>query len=103
MGRLLMRGSGKRIRSWTGRALALCVCTGLAAAALSAETIKKTVATSASPSFLLHNHTGRIEVVGCNQNQVDIQAESASDAMEVIVMESEQKVTIQVHPKRERL
>ena len=95
---------GERVNSGAAgmRALALCACLGFAAGVLSAETIKKTVPTSASPSFLLHNHTGRIEVQGWDQNQVDIQGESASDAMEVMIMESEQKVTVQVHPKRER-
>ena len=85
------------------RALALVACLWLTASTLSAETIKKSFPTSASPSLLLHNHAGRIAVAGWNQNQIDIEGESASDAMEVIIMGGEQKVSVQVHPKRERL
>jgi hypothetical protein len=103
MGRELMRTSGARANPWRQRLLALAVGLALTAAVVSAETIKKTVLTSANPSFLLHNHNGRIELQGWDQNQVDIHGESVSDAMEVIITESEQKVSIQVHPKRERL
>jgi len=80
--------------------LALSLCLGLAVA--SAETIKKSFPTSANPSFLLHNHTGKVSLEGWDQNVIEIQGEPASDLMEVIIMGEEQKVSIQTHPTRER-
>jgi hypothetical protein len=69
----------------------------------SAETIRKKIATTSSPSFLLHNHMGTVSVKGWDQNEIDIQGQRASDVMDVIFMEGEQKVSVQVHPLREGL
>jgi len=90
-----------RKRRWSAFCLTGCVCLGLAVA--SAETIKKKFTTTATPSLLLHSHAGTVSVKGWEQNEIEIQGESASDAMEVIIVGGEQKVSVQTHPKRERL
>ncbi len=88
------RGAG-----WACLAAALCLSLTVA----SAETIKKKFPTTASPSFLLRNYIGTVSVKGWEHNEIDIQGQSASDAMEVIIMGGEQKVSVQAHPRREGL
>ena len=91
-----------RRRRWSAVCLTGLVCLGLTVA--SAETIKKKFTTTANPSLLLHSHTGAVSVKGWEQNEIEIQGESASDAVEVIIVGGEQKVSIQTHfKKRERL
>ncbi|OFV97924.1 MAG: hypothetical protein A3H94_03435 [Acidobacteria bacterium RIFCSPLOWO2_02_FULL_60_20] len=94
-----MRNEMRETR-WRTLCVAACLCLGAAVAA--AETIKQNFPTSANPSFLLHNHTGKISIEGWDQHAIDIQGEPASNVMEVIIMGGEQKVSVQVHPKRER-
>ena len=100
MGRVLIC-SAKRHRIGEIRQLTLCVAVGLwlGVAAADAETIDRNFPTSANPSFLLHNHTGKIVIEGWEQNAIQIHGQPASDAMEVIIMGGEQKVSVQVHPK----
>jgi hypothetical protein len=88
-------------RRWSAVCLAGCICLGLTVA--SAETIKKKFTTTANPSLLLHSHAGAVSVKGWEQNEIEIQGESASNAVEIIIVGGEQKVSIQTHPKRERL
>ena len=86
---------------WRTFCVAALLCLVLPGA--SAETIKKSFPTSATPSFLIHNHTGKVAITGWDQNEITVQSQAASDAMDVIIMGTEQKVSVQVHPKRERL
>ena len=103
MGRVLVRPSAGN-RTGGIRRLTLCLAAGicLAITASAAETIDRNFPTSANPSFLLHNHTGKITIEGWDQNAISIHGEPASDAMEVIIMGGEQKVSVQVHPRREK-
>jgi hypothetical protein len=87
--------------SWQTLSLAGCLLLGAAIA--SAQAIKKSYPTSSNPSFLLHTHNGKISISGWDQNEIEIQGDPATDAMEVIIMGGEQKVSVQTHPKRERL
>ena len=101
MGRVLIRPvTGSRTPKLYRLILSILagLCLGVAAAA---QTIERTFPTTANPSFLLHNHTGKIALEGWDQNSIQIHGTPSSDAMEVIVMGSEQKVSVQVHPKRE--
>lgn len=103
MGRVLI---ARAIRSTVrdGRyGLALLGCLLLTAVIASAQSINKQFPTSPSPSFLLHNHNGKVTITGWDQSMVDIQGEPASDLMEVIMMGGDQKVTIQTHPKTDRV
>jgi len=77
----------------------ICLC---GAAAL-AQQIKKDIPTGAKPSLLLRNQNGAISVKTWDQNQIEIQAEPSSDAMEVMIIPGEQKVTVQTHPKGGRI
>jgi len=104
MARILMKThshASSQKRNWSAVCLAGCICLGLTVA--SAETIKKKFTTTANPSLLLHSHAGAVSVKGWEQNEIEIQGESASDAIEVIIVGGEQKVSVQTHPKRERL
>ena len=103
MGRVLVRPSaGNRARGMRRLTVSLAagLCLGMAASA--AEVIDRNFPTSATPSFLLHNHAGKITIEGWDQNAISIHGEPASDAMEVIIMGGEQKVSVQVHPRREK-
>ena len=102
MGTVLVRTwhALRQRRSMAGACLAAALCFTLVA---SAETIKKKFSTTASPSFLLRNYVGTVSVKGWDQNEIDIQGHPASDAMEVILMGGEQKVSVQAHPRREGL
>jgi hypothetical protein len=104
MGRILVHSTAWN-RTGELRRLILCLAAGLCLgiATATAETIDRNFSTSASPSFLLHNHTGKITIEGWDQNAIEIHGDPASDAMEVIIMGGEQKVSVQVHPKREGL
>lgn len=95
--------SHNKIRRRCWRAVCLTGCVGLALTVASAETIKKKFTTTASPSFSLHSHAGTVSIKGWEQNEIEIQGESSSDSMEVIIVGGEQKVSVQTHPKRERL
>ncbi|MBI3933931.1 MAG: hypothetical protein HY316_04510 [Acidobacteria bacterium] len=103
MGRVLnsrtMRKGNAETR-WLTLCAAAWLCFGAAVAA--AETIQQKFPTSANPSFLLHSHTGKISIEGWDEHAIEIQGDAASDLMEVIIMGGEQKVSVQVHPKRER-
>lgn len=90
-----------REKRWLAWGLAGWLCAGPLGGA--AETIQKNFPTTANPSFLLHSHTGRIAIEGWDQNAIDIQAQPATNLTEVIIMGGEQKVSVQVHPKSERL
>ena len=83
----------------------LCVaavcCLGIVAA--SAQQIKRDIPTGAKPSLLLRNQNGGISVKTWDQNQIEIQAEPSSDAMEVMIVPGEQKVTVQTHVKADRV
>ena len=103
MGTVLVRSA---TRNRIGEILRHPLCVAVAGLCLgiadvSAQTIQKSFPTSANPSFLLHNHTGKISLEGWDQNAIDIKGEPASEAMEVIIMGGEQKVSVQVHPKGE--
>ena len=63
--------------------------------AFSAEQIKRDFPTGPRPSLLLRNQNGTISVKTWDQNRIEIQAKPSSDAMEVIIVPGEQKVTVQ--------
>ncbi|SRR5579885_1673564 len=77
--------------------LASIVCVGITAAY--AEQIKKDFPTGTKPSLLLRNQNGAISVKTWDQRRISIQANSSSDAIEVMIQPGEQKVTVQTHPK----
>src|SRR3989338_5326626 len=81
--------------------LAGLLCLG--ATAGFAQQIKKGFPTGPKPSLLLRNQNGGISVKTWDQNQIEIQAEPSSDAMEVTIIPGEQKVTVQTHPKGDRI
>ena len=104
MGRILKQQDAAlpRPRRWLAMlAVAGVLCAGVGA--VSSEPIRKSFATLANPALLLHSHSGAISVKGWNQNQVEIKGERASDAMEVLIVGNEEKVTVQTHPKRQNL
>ena len=71
--------------------------------AIQAEQIQRKFSTSATPSLLLHNHIGNVSVKGWEQNEIEIQGERFSDAVEVMIEGGQQKVSVQTHPRREGL
>ena len=71
--------------------------------AIQAEQIQRKFSTSATPSLLLHNHIGSVSVKSWEKNEIEIQAEQFSDAVEVMIEGGRQKVSVQIHPKREGL
>ena len=48
---------------------------------------------------LLRNQNGGITVKTWDENQIEIKAKASSDAIEVMVIPSEQRLTVQTHPK----
>lgn len=92
--------SGRRILRMS-LLLAAGFCLGVAVVA--AETIDRDFPTTANPSLLLHNHNGKIVIEGWKQNAITIHGQPASDAMEVVILGGEQKVTVQASPKRQGL
>jgi hypothetical protein len=104
MGSLLVRSAiGPRSREILRRSASVVAALCLSLAAVAAETIDQNFPTTANPSFLLRNHNGKIVIEGWKQNAITIHGQPASDAMEVVIMPGEQKVTVQVSPKREGL
>jgi hypothetical protein len=103
MGRILNRALPvlrlRHTAKQAGFAMALCFTLTICYA----ETIQKKFSTTANPSFLLRNYVGTVSVTGWDQNEIDIQGQAASDAIEVILMGGEQKVSVQAHPRREGL
>lgn len=71
----------------------------LGSVAASAQQIKRDIPTGPKPSLLLRNQNGGISVKTWDQNQIEIQAEPSSDAVEVMIIPGEQKVTVQTHLK----
>ncbi len=68
-----------------------------------AESIRRKFATTENPVLELRTQTGKVSVTGWDQNEIEIQGESGSDAMEVSIDGSADKVSIQSHPRRERM
>jgi DUF4097 and DUF4098 domain-containing protein YvlB len=107
VGRVLIhRAIWSGTREFRRQVLPVAGCLLIAFAVASAESIKKQFPTTSNPSFLLHNHNGKISITGWDQSVVDIQGEPASDLMEVIIMPEDQKVpvqkvSVQTHPKNE--
>ena len=103
MGRVLETSNpmGKRTGQRRAGWLVAILCLSLSAAF--AETIQKKFTTVSNPSFMLHNHSGKISLKGWEQNEVEIRGERASDAVEVLIAGEEQKVTVETHPTQERL
>jgi hypothetical protein len=93
-----------RVGKERGRVIALAglVCLVVAASA-SAEEIKKNFVTGPRPSLLLRNQNGGITVKTWDQNQIEIKGKSSTDALEIMVIPGEQKVTVQTHPRGDRM
>jgi hypothetical protein len=72
-------------------------------AALAAEPIRRSFDTGENSVLLLRTHVGTIAVMGWDQNQLEIQARPASDAIEVMIFGEGQKVTVQSNLKQEEL
>lgn len=83
----------------------LAVAVVLCAGALPAfcEAIQKSFATIANPALVLHSHNGTVSITGWDQNQVTIEGDRASDAMDVLIEGNAEKVTIKTHPKHPNL
>ena len=81
-------------------AFAVIVCGGGPAFS---ETIQQVFATIPNPTFVLHSHNGTISVKGWDQNRVEIRGERASDAMDVLIEGTDEKVSVKTHPKRQNL
>ncbi len=92
-------GQTLRMRMPVAVVAAAVLCWGIPA--IQAEQIQKNFPTSATPSFLLHNHTGSISVKSWEQNEIEIRGESFSDDVEVMIEGGSEKVSVQTHPKRE--
>jgi DUF4097 and DUF4098 domain-containing protein YvlB len=76
-------------------------CLGVAAA--SGEEIKKNFPTGANPSLDLVNQNGGISVKTWDHNEIEIKGKPSSDAIEVMISAGEQRVTVQTHPKGDRI
>jgi DUF4097 and DUF4098 domain-containing protein YvlB len=100
MGRILKRGTILRPAA-AGLMLGGVLCLGITAGY--AEQIKKQFPTGSKPSLLLRNQNGSISVKTWDQRQVSIQANSSSDAIEVMILPGEQRVTVQTHPREDRV
>jgi DUF4097 and DUF4098 domain-containing protein YvlB len=81
--------------------LAGLFCLGVLAA--SAEEIKRNFPTGAKPSLELVNQNGGISVKTWDHNEIEIKANPSSDAIGVMVIPGEQKVTVQTQPKGDRI
>jgi hypothetical protein len=80
----------------------LGVVLGVSVLAAAQTSVDRSFPTTANPSLLLHSYSGKITIEGWDQNVIEIHGQSAGEAAEVIIMDSEQKVSVQVHPKSER-
>jgi len=99
MGRVLKEsGSLRFVRTSKATATVAGVILCLAVSAALAEQIKKTFPTVANPSLLLRSYNGNIRVRGWDRNEMEIQAERSSPAMEVVVAEGAEKVTVETRP-----
>jgi DUF4097 and DUF4098 domain-containing protein YvlB len=67
----------------------------LYAGQLFAENIHRRIATGANPVLELRTQSGKVSVTGWDHNEIDIQGEVASDAMEVNIDGDSDKVTVQ--------
>lgn len=101
----------RRTRPWRAGA-SLLLLGGVALLGLTslyAETIRKKFATGESPALELRTQSGKVSVKGWDQNEIEIQGETGSDAVQVVIDEAavegseNKKVTVQSHPRRERL
>ncbi|MGH9784182.1 MAG: DUF4097 family beta strand repeat-containing protein [Terriglobia bacterium] len=81
--------------------LGIILC-GVATVA-SSETIQQVFQTIPNPAFVLHNHNGTISVKGWDQSRVEIRGQRASDAMDVLIEGTDEKVTVKTHPRRQNL
>ncbi len=102
MGRLI-RGNNSASHSGNQQAL-IALTAGMlfwGATAYSAEQIKKDIPTGARPSLLLRNQNGAISVKSWDRNQIEVRANPSSDAMEVMIIPGEQRVTVQAHARGE--
>jgi DUF4097 and DUF4098 domain-containing protein YvlB len=98
-----MNSASKDLGNQRRRAVFLAGLFCLGVLAASAEEIKKNIPTGARPSLLLRNQNGGIMVKTWDQNEIGINAKASSDAIEVMVMPGEQKVTIQTLAKGDRI
>ena len=104
MGRVLMLSNSRAARrKGESAVLLLTAILSLGLTVASAEQIKKKFSTGPNPSLLLHNHNGSVSVKSWEQNEIEIQGNRSSDAMEVLITGGEQKVTVQTHPPRAHL
>lgn len=67
------------------------------------EQIQKKFSTTSTPSLQVHNHNGTVVVKGWDQSEIEIQGDRPSEAMDVIILGGQDKVSVQVHPVRDRL
>ncbi len=96
-----MRHTGQSLRMRTPVAVVAAAVLCLGIPAIQAEQIQRNFPTSATPSFLLHNHIGSVSVKTWEQNEIEIRGESFSDVVEIMIEGGPGKVSVQIHPKRE--
>src|SRR3990170_1710788 len=99
MGRILKKYScrvARRKPKAIFAVLGLVLCVTIPAA--SGEQIKKRFPTVANPSLLLHSYNGNIRILGWELNEMEIQGERSSPAVEVVIAEGEEKVTVEARP-----
>ena len=100
---LQMRHTGQALRMRTPVAAVAAAVLCLGIPAIQAEQIQKNFPTSATPSLLLHNHIGSISVKSWEQNEIEIRGEGFSDVVEIMIEGGPERVSVQIHPKREGL
>ena len=99
MGRVLKKSDGlRRVRTSRGTLAAVGVVLCLGVSAATAQQIKKSFPTTATPSLLLHSYNGNIRVKGWERNEMEILGERSSSAMEVVIAEGAEKVTVETRP-----
>lgn len=98
------RPPGKEKARPSRRALGITAALLLAGfTSLYAEEIRRTFATSDSPTVEVRTQNGKVKVKGWDQNQIGVVGRTASDDMKMTVDGNTQKVTVETHPTREKL
>ena len=85
------------------RAMVLVALLCLGVASSFAGEIKKEFPTGANPSLLLRNKDGGITVKTWDRNEIQIIGRPSSDSIEVMIVPSGQRVSVQTHFRRDRL